>query len=95
MKAKKQQYSAAEVAEIKTSMKKHDSDVGSVPVQIAALTARIIHLTGHLGSGHSNDKHSRRGLINMVSKRRKLLKYLKRVDPATHGKTLASLGLRK
>ncbi|MCH9705516.1 MAG: 30S ribosomal protein S15 [Proteobacteria bacterium] len=94
MKAKKQQHTTVELAEIKTSLKQHETDVGSAPVQIAALTARILHLTGHMGSNR-NDKHSRRGLIGMVSKRRKLLKYIKRTDPELHGKTLASLGLRK
>lgn len=95
MTAKKQQRSVAEITEVKATLKKHDGDVGSVPVQIAALTARIIHLTDHLGAGNKNDKHSRRGLIGMVSRRRKLLKYLKQTNPEMHSKTLASLGLRK
>ena len=91
---KKRQYSAEEVSDIGKTLKQHDSDVGSAPVQIAMLTARIVHLTGHMG-GHRNDKHSRRGLIGMVSKRRKLIKYLKRISPDAYSKTLLSLGLRK
>ena len=94
MKSKKHQHSPAELADIKSSLKSHESDCGSAAVQIAALTARIVHLTGHMG-GNRNDKHSRRGLIGMVSKRRKLLKYLKRTDPEKHTNTLAALGLRK
>lgn len=94
MKAKRKQQSVEEISGSKESLRRHDKDVGSAPVQIAALTARIVHLTGHMGANR-NDKHSRRGLIGMVSKRRKLLKYLKRVDAEAHSKTLSLLGLRK
>lgn len=94
MKAHKQKLSPAEAVEARQTLKRHESDVGSTAVQVAALTARIVHLTGHMVSNR-NDKHSRRGLIGLVSKRRKLLKYLKRTDSVLHGKTLASLGLRK
>lgn len=72
----------------------HENDVGSSPVQIARLTARIRHLTEHLKT-HRKDKHTRRGLIGMISRRRKLTAYLRRSDPALHAKTLAALGLRK
>lgn len=94
MKPKKQQKSVAEHLAAKENLKKHDKDAGSAPVQIAALTARITHLMTHLAV-HKGDKHTRRGLIGMVSHRRRLLKYLKRTDATTHGATLAALGLRK
>lgn len=81
---------ASPVAELRL----HDKDVGSSQVQIARLTARIAQLTRHL-SAHKKDKHTRRGLIAMISRRRKLTAYLKRTNPAMHGKTLATLGLRK
>lgn len=94
MKARKTKRSAEEIAEAKTTLKKHDTDIGSAAVQIAGLTARILHLTQHM-TVNSNDKHSRRGLIGLVSKRRKLLKYLARSNPRKHAETLAALGLRK
>lgn len=72
----------------------HDKDVGSSQVQIARLTGRIGQLTRHL-SVHKKDNHTRRGLIAMISRRRKLTAYLKRANPPMHGKTLAALGLRK
>ncbi|MGI9298440.1 MAG: 30S ribosomal protein S15 [Gammaproteobacteria bacterium] len=76
------------------ALRLHSKDVGSSQVQIARLTGRITQLTRHL-SVHKKDKHTRRGLIAMISRRRKLTAYLKRTKPETHGKTLASLGLRK
>ncbi|MDM5147897.1 30S ribosomal protein S15 [Candidatus Persebacteraceae bacterium Df01] len=72
----------------------HDKDVGSSQVQIARLTARIMHLTGHLAN-HKKDNHTRRGLMAMISRRRRLTAYLKRNAPDVHSKTLAALGLRK
>ena len=94
MTKKKSAVSAEDIQAAKENLKQHDKDVGSSSVQIAALTGRIVHLTNHI-AGNRNDKHSRRGLIGLVSKRRKLLKYLKRTDAETHSKTLAALGLRK
>lgn len=94
MAKKKTTLTQEEILAVKERMKKHDSDVGSTTVQISALTGRITHLTAHVVR-NNNDKHSRRGLIGMVSKRRKLLKYLKRTDAETHAKTLAALGIRK
>ena len=94
MKAKKPQLTAENITQIKDALKKQDNDVGSSQVQITDLTARIIHLTGHM-SAHRNDKHSRRGLIGLVNARRKLLKYLKRTDAKSHTETLTALGLRK
>lgn len=68
-------------------------DTGSVEVQTALLTTRIRALTGHF-SRHKKDFHSRRGLLKMVSNRRRLLKYLKSTDMERYKKLVASLGLR-
>lgn len=72
----------------------HPGDVGSTPVQIALLTRRIAELTDHLRE-HKHDYHSRRGLLMLVGRRRRLQRYLARKDPETYQKTLAQLGLRK
>ncbi|MBI3803183.1 MAG: 30S ribosomal protein S15 [Nitrospirae bacterium] len=72
----------------------HQNDTGSPEVQIALLTNRITYLTEHFQT-HKKDHHSRRGLINMVSRRRKLLDYLKRNDLARYKAIVAKLGLRK
>ena len=72
----------------------HEKDVGSPQVQISRLTSRILHISGHLKT-HPKDNHTRRGLIAMVSLRRKLLAYIKRKNPASYAQTLAALGLRK
>ena len=69
-------------------------DTGSAEVQIALLTARITHLTGHFKK-HSKDFASRRGLLLMVSRRRRLLDYLKRVAPQRYLDIIRSLGIRK
>lgn len=74
--------------------KHHDKDTGSSEVQIALLTARINHLTEHLRV-HRKDFHSRRGLLQMASRRRKLLDYVKRHDVNKYAELLAKLGLRK
>ena len=68
-------------------------DTGSVEVQTALLSARINALTGHF-SEHKKDFHSRRGLLNMVSNRRRLLKYLKSTDMERYKKLISALGLR-
>ena len=70
------------------------ADTGSPEVQVALLTARINDLTGHF-KAHAKDHHSRRGLLKMVSKRRRLLDYLKRKDDARYRDLIARLGLRK
>ena len=70
------------------------NDTGSPEVQIALLTARISLLTDHLKM-HKKDHHSRRGLLKMVSRRRKLLDYLKGKDVAAYRKLIDSLKLRK
>lgn len=72
----------------------HESDTGSPEVQIALLSERINHLTGHFKT-HQKDHASRRGLIMMVSKRRRLLDYLKNSDPARYKEIVEKLGLRK
>ena len=72
----------------------HGSDTGSAPVQIAILTERINILTEHF-KAHRKDHHSRRGLLKMVSQRRKLLEYLKENDRSGYQKIIERLNLRK
>ena len=69
-------------------------DTGSPEVQVAILTERITNLTEHFKT-HAKDKHSRRGLLMLVSKRRSLLDYLKRTDNERYNGLIAKLGLRK
>jgi small subunit ribosomal protein S15 len=71
----------------------HDGDRGSAPVQIALLTARIDHLRSHFDA-HKKDHHSRRGLLKMVGRRRRLLDYLRRTDIERYRELIADLGLR-
>ncbi len=71
-----------------------EKDTGSVEVQIALLTARINHLTEHL-KVHPKDFHSRRGLMKMVGRRRKMLRYLKRANPESYRNLIEKLNLRK
>lgn len=72
----------------------HGNDTGSSQVQIALLTERIKELTEHFKI-HSKDNHSRRGLLKMVSRRRKLLDYLKRRDIEQYHEIIQKLGLRR
>ena len=72
----------------------HEGDTGSPEVQIAVLTKRIKDLTEHLKE-HTNDHHSRRGLLKMVGRRRNLLGYLLKVDIERYRSIVARLGLRK
>ncbi len=76
------------------SHKIHDRDTGSSEVQISILTKRITSLTEHFKT-HKKDHHSRRGLLKMVSKRRKLLDYLRRRDEAKYQAVISALGIRK
>ncbi|RMH17974.1 MAG: 30S ribosomal protein S15 [Acidobacteria bacterium] len=76
------------------SYRLHDGDTGSTDVQVALLTERINELTEHFKI-HKKDHHGRRGLLKMVGRRRRLLDYLKRKDPARYQKLIESLGLRK
>ena len=84
---------AVEKAEVLKEHERSKGDTGSPEVQIALLTARIIKLTGHFKS-HIHDHHSRRGLLRLVSLRRKLLKYLKSTDLQRYRDLIAKLGLR-
>ncbi len=70
------------------------TDTGSPEVQIALLTKRIMDLVEHL-KVHKNDNHSRRGLLQMTGKRRRLLEYLKRKDDSRYHRILELIGLRK
>ncbi len=81
-------------AEIKNEFKRNEQDTGSVEVQVALLSSRIKELTEHLKM-HKKDHSSRRGLIMMVNKRRKLLGYLQKKDDARYKELIAKLGLRK
>ena len=74
--------------------KTHEGDTGSPEVQIAILTARINELTDHLRV-HKHDNHSRRGLLMMVGKRRKMLDYLANKDINRYRALIAKLGIRK
>lgn len=71
-----------------------EGDTGSPEVQVAILTERIANLTEHFKS-HKKDNHSRRGLLKMVSQRRKLLDYLKEVEEARYATLIQRLGIRK
>ena len=71
----------------------HDKDTGSTKVQVALLTERINSLTEHFRV-HSKDYHGQRGLLKMVSKRRRLLEYLKRTDLERYRQLIDELGLR-
>ncbi|MGD2081661.1 MAG: 30S ribosomal protein S15 [Chromatiales bacterium] len=86
--------SAEEKGKIIEEYKRGPSDTGSPEVQVALLTARITHLTGHFAE-HKQDHHSRRGLVRMVNERRKLLDYLKRKDVERYRTLIGQLGLRR
>ena len=73
---------------------KDASDTGSADVQIALLTARIRHLTEHFKT-HKKDHHSRRGLLRLVSQRKKLLSYVKSNDITSYAELISRLGIRK
>ena len=74
--------------------KKHDNDTGSTRVQVALLTERINYLNDHHFRSHSKDHHSRRGLLKMVGKRKRLLTYLRRTDVDTYRRLIQELGIR-
>ncbi|MCY4114147.1 MAG: 30S ribosomal protein S15 [Chloroflexi bacterium] len=75
------------------ALRLHSDDTGSAPVQIAGLSARIEELTEHLKQ-HRGDKHTRYGLLRMVGRRSRLLKYLRRTQPETYREVITTLGLR-
>ena len=76
------------------AVQKHDSDTGSASVQVALLTKKINELTSHLRK-HTKDKHSRRGLLQMVADRRTHMKYLEKSDKKEHARVVRTLGLKK
>ena len=80
--------------ELIEQFRRSDDDTGSPDVQIAVLTHRINGLTGHLNA-HRKDHASRRGLLMLVSRRRRLLDYVRRHDPDRYLKLLEKLGIRK
>ncbi len=88
----------ATTAERKTelieSFRQHDGDTGSPEVQIALLTDRIVYLTDHFKT-HKKDHHSRRGLLKLVGRRRRLLRYLKSNHPDRYQTVIKTLGLRR
>jgi small subunit ribosomal protein S15 len=84
----------AQKAQIMTDFQRAVGDTGSSEVQVALLTARINDLTGHFKE-HVKDHHSRRGLLRMVSRRRKLLDYLKLTNVDSYRALIQRLGLRK
>ncbi len=72
----------------------HKTDTGSPEVQVAILSTRILQLTDHFKT-HQKDHHSRRGLLTMVARRRRLLKYLKSRNPERYKNLIQSLGIRR
>lgn len=87
-------HTAEHKAEVVKAYQRAEADTGSPEVQVALLTARINDLSSHF-QAHKKDHHSRRGLLMMVSKRRKLLDYLKDRDLARYRGLIERLGLRK
>ena len=85
---------SAQRSQIVTDFQRAKGDTGSPEVQVALMTARINYLTGHFKE-HVKDHHSRRGLLRLVSRRRKLLDYLKSKDDAAYRKLIERLDLRK
>ena len=84
----------SEKQEVINNFKTHAKDTGSPSVQIAILSGRIDYLSGHL-KVHKKDFHSRRGLLKMIGKRRRLLAYLSKTNPEAYQDILPKLGLRK
>ena len=83
-----------EKEEITSSIRLHASDTGSSDVQVALLTERIRQMTDHLRI-HRKDHHSQRGLMKIVGRRRRLLRYLGRQEPDRYKALIAALGIRK
>jgi small subunit ribosomal protein S15 len=81
-------------SEVIGNYRRHKNDVGSSEVQIALLSQRILQLQDHFKT-HAKDHHSRKGLLTMVAKRRRLLKYLKESQPERYKNLIASLGIRR
>ncbi|CAK0775129.1 30S ribosomal subunit protein S15 [Gammaproteobacteria bacterium] len=87
-------FSAEQKSQILQNYRRANNDTGSPEVQVALLSARIEHLTGHFKI-HVHDHHSRRGLLRLVSQRRKLLDYLQRSSEDRYHSLISRLGLRK
>ena len=87
-------YTTDAKKELIEKYKKHESDTGSPEVQIGLLTYRISYLTEHL-KVHKKDHHSRRGLLMLVGKRRRLLNYVKKNDVQRYRNIIETLGLRR
>ncbi|MBW7903212.1 MAG: 30S ribosomal protein S15 [Rhodocyclaceae bacterium] len=87
-------FSTEQKSKVVADFQRAQGDTGSPEVQVALLTARINDLTGHFKE-HVKDHHSRRGLLRMVSRRRKLLDYLKRTNVDGYRTLIERLGLRK
>ena len=81
-------------SQIITDYRLHDKDTGSAEVQIAILSERINYLTEHFRT-HTRDHHSRRGLLKLVGRRRKLLDYLKNTNRERYDNIIGRLGIRK
>lgn len=94
---REEEHVALDAAEKKTILDAygvHEGDTGSPEAQIALLTNRIIGLTEHLKM-HKHDHHSRRGLLLLVGRRRRLIKYLRQVDVARYRSLIERLGIRR
>ena len=85
---------SAEKSNVIAKFRVHKTDTGSPEVQVAILSRRILELTDHFKS-HAKDHHSRRGLLQMVARRRRLLDYLRSRSPERYKTLIASLGLRR
>ena len=86
--------SVQQKTDIVSRFRRGPEDTGSPEVQVAILTARIQYLTDHFKT-HIHDRHSRQGLLRLVSKRRRLLDYLRRVDHRRYRSLIGDLGLRR
>ena len=85
---------AEQKGQIVSDYQRAPGDTGSPEVQVALLSARVTHLTGHF-STHKQDHHSRQGLLRLVNQRRQLLDYLKRKDGQRYQDLIGRLGLRR
>jgi small subunit ribosomal protein S15 len=91
---KKVALTATDKSGVISQFRLHDTDTGSPEVQVALLTNRITYLTEHLKT-HKKDHHSRRGLLMMVGRRRRLLNYVKNKDINRYRKLIEAVGIRK
>jgi small subunit ribosomal protein S15 len=86
--------SAEQKTEIIRKHAAHDGDTGSAKIQVALITARLNYLQEHF-KAHAKDHHSRRGLLKLVGRRRRLLDYIKRLDVTEYRNIIQELGIRK